>query len=335
MKVKVRSHVSAVVIFAVVAVLSACSSPAPSPAEAGASTSNTASLTKVTVGVIPETQLAPMFLGMDTGIFAKHGLELDVVPQNDVASIVSGVASNHYQFGFATAVHLINSVANHIPVKAVATVDGASNGDTGNALVAGAKSGIKAVKDLAGKTVAVVGLSSLNTLTTYAMAARAGIDYKTIKLVQLPFGQMPAALKADTVDAAVIQNPFVAPAISDGGTLIANGNKEIFPNTTALAMFLTSDPFIASNPKAVQGFADAMVESQDYALKHVEEAKKTLISHLQLTAEAAESAEFCLNCGRYITAKGLQDVEEVMKKFAGLKETIAVKDLVFSGALGH
>ncbi|OLT14296.1 hypothetical protein BJF78_02225 [Pseudonocardia sp. CNS-139] len=73
----------------------------------GAAETTPEGLTRVQVAFNPASQFAPMFAGMEQGIFARHGLELEIVPQTDVAAIVSGLASGQYDFGFATAVHLV------------------------------------------------------------------------------------------------------------------------------------------------------------------------------------------------------------------------------------
>jgi NitT/TauT family transport system substrate-binding protein len=304
--------------------------------DAGGSASSDGGLTKITVSFNPASQFAPLFVGMEQGIFADHGLEVEVVPQTDVAAIVSGVASGQYDFGFATVVHVVNAHANGIPIKAVATPDGQQAAeeadDSGNALVAGPDSGISGPGDLAGKTLAVIGLSSLNTLAAQELADEAGVDVSTINLVQLPFGQMPAALAAGDVDAAVVQSPFIAEAVADGSTVVAKPNVELFANS-AVGLFITSESTIDEDTDVVQGFSDSMIESQEYAADHVDEARATLVDNLGLTPEAAASATWCTTCDPHLNTDGFATVQELMTKFAGLKETPDVSEYVWEGAL--
>jgi NitT/TauT family transport system substrate-binding protein len=293
-------------------------------------------LTQITVSFNPASQDAPLFVGMDAGIFAKHGIIVQVVPQTDVAAIVSGVASGQYNFGFATAVHILNAHVNNIPIKAVSTVDGQQaakeKDDQGNALLAGGKSGIKSPADLGGKKLGVIGLASLNTLAAQELAAKAGVDVKTITLVQLPFGQMPAALASGDVDAAVVQSPFIAEAVSTGAKVIAKPNVELFANQ-AVGFFVTSDGYISSNPEVIKGFSDAMIESQAFAAANIQTAQKTLINHLNLTPAAAAAATWCTDCKPEVNTTGIENVQKLMKTYAGLKVTTPVKELVWSGAI--
>lgn len=302
----------------------------------GSSASSGGELTKITVSFNPASQFAPLFVGMEHGIFADHGLEVEVVPQTDVAAIVSGVASGQYDFGFATVVHVINAHANNIPIKAVATPDGQQAteeaDEQGNALVAGPDSGIKDAGDLGGKTLGVIGLASLNTLAAQELADEAGADATSIKLVQLPFGQMPAALAAGDVDAAVVQSPFIAEAVASGGTVIAKPNVELFGDA-AVGLFVTSDQEISEDTEVVQGFSDAMIESQEYAAAHVDEARATLVENLGLSQEAADAATWCTTCDPHVDTEGFATAQKLMKQFAGLKDTPDVSEYVWEGAL--
>ncbi|GAA0906433.1 hypothetical protein GCM10009559_74860 [Pseudonocardia zijingensis] len=294
--------------------------------------------TTVQVAFNPASQFAPMFVGMEKGIFAEHGLKLEIVPQTDIAAIISGLASGQYDFGFATAVHLVNARSNNIPVRAVATPDGqqatAEDPEMGNALVAGPNSGVTGPGDLGGKTLAVVGLSSLNTLAAQELAARAGVDVGTIKLVQMPFGQMPAALAAGDVDAAVVQSPFIAEALADGSSVVAKPNVELFADE-AVGMFLTSEATIGESEEAVRGFAAAMVESQRYAAEHVDEARSTLVAHMGMTPDAAAAATWCTTCDPALDTEGIDTVQELMTKYAGLEEPIDVQEAVWPEALTY
>jgi NitT/TauT family transport system substrate-binding protein len=293
-------------------------------------------LTTVTVSYNPASQFAPMFVGMEQGIFKEHGVELELVPQTDVAAIISGVASGQYDFGFATVVHVINARANNIPIKAVATPDGQQATEEapemGNALVAGPDTGIADAGDLGGKTLGVIGLASLNTLGAQELAEREGVDPKTINLVQMPFGQMPAALAAGDIDAAVVQSPFIAEAQASGSTVIAKPNVELFADS-AVGLFTTSEKMIAENEEVVRGFAEGMVEAQEYAAANVDQAKQTLVEQLGLTPEAAAAATWCTTCSPELDTDGFTTAQSLMKKFAGLKETPDVEEYVWAPAL--
>ena len=89
------------------------------------------------------------------------------------------MASGTEQFGFITTPVLVNLNSKGVGVKCVSTVDGnepTNPADDSTVLVAAKGSGITCMKDLAGKNVAEVQLTSLNSLAVMVLAKQAGID---------------------------------------------------------------------------------------------------------------------------------------------------------------
>jgi NitT/TauT family transport system substrate-binding protein len=319
------------------ALLAACGPTAPSaePGDDGGEPEKAS----LTIAINPSTQFAPMYYGIQEGIFEEHGLELEIVPQTDIAAIVSGLASGTYDFGFATIVHVVTANSNGIPIRAVATIEGQiQENDSGTVTIASAASGITEFADLGGKRVATVGLSSHNTLTMWELADRAGVDTTTIELVQLPFGQMAAALESGDVDAAIMQWPFAKDALDAGGVELGYNNRELFVDT-ATTLFNTSQSFIDQNPNTVRAFADAMAESILGASEDPDTAKEALVDGLGITAEQAANARWNIGGDPAVNLDAFEIARDLLVKFstddaakAALKD-LDVSTVVWPGAL--
>ena len=168
-------------------------------------------VTNVTLGYVPYSDDASLFYAQDSGIFKKHGLNVTFVPQASPVAVEASMASGTEQFGFITTPVLVNLNSKGVNVKCVSSVDGNQPSNSANdstVLVAAKGSGIKSIKDLAGKNVAEVQLTSLNSLAVMVLAKKAGIDPSSIHQIAIPFAQMPAALAQGRVQAAVIVAPF-------------------------------------------------------------------------------------------------------------------------------
>ncbi|GAA5148461.1 hypothetical protein GCM10025768_10180 [Microbacterium pseudoresistens] len=311
--------------------LTACSGDSSAGEESGGD----GELTKVTVAINPYNGNAPMLYGMQEGVFAEHGLELELVPQTDVAAIISGVASGQYDFGFATVVHVINANLNGIPIRAVATPEGQQKDheepEEGNALVAAPGSGITSAGQIEGKALGVVGLASLNTYSALDMIANDGGDPDSVELVQLPFGQMTAALASGDLAAAVIQAPFTSEALGVGAEIIGKPNVETFPNM-AVGLITTSQQYIDANEDIVKAFSDANIESQDLARENMDEARKTLIDHLGLTEEAASIAIWG-TADPHVNVEGFEKAQDLLIKYGDQTEELDPAELVWPGSL--
>jgi len=308
------------------AACSSSSSSSPSGSAGGASSSGGAAaggLTNVTLGYVPYSDDASLFYAQDHGIFKKHGLNVTFVPQASPVVVEASMASGTEQFGFITTPVLINLNTKGVGVKCVSTVDGNESSDPAHdttVLVAAKGSGIKSIKDLAGKNVAEVQLTSLNSLAVMVLAKQAGIDPHSIHQIQIPFPQMPAALAQGRVQAAVIVSPFTQTALSGGATVLSHPNQVLFPNGTLTCLDAMSS-YISANPKVVSEFRAAMNEAVTYSATHQAEVKKTLASHLQLPMAVAEKQVLNTNFSTTFNTASMTEIGNDMKSF-GIISTV-------------
>jgi NitT/TauT family transport system substrate-binding protein len=292
-------------------------------------------ITNVKVGYVPYADDAPAFLAQERGIFRKHGLNAEFVPAANPTAIVAAMLSGQQQFGFITGPVLINVNLRGTAIKCVAPVVGRQPADTkrdGTTLVAGKGSGIKGVKDLAGKTVGMVQLNSLNSLDVQTLASQAGIDHKSIKLIQMPFPQMPAALNQGRVHAAVIVQPFAQTAIAQGATVINHPNAVLWAGGTTVC-FSAPANYIEDNPEVVKNFNAAMREAILYAKDHEAEAKATLVKRLNITPEAAQKQVLQTDWNPTLTPDTIDKMQTNMKQFGLIQKTMPGSQMIWEGAL--
>jgi NitT/TauT family transport system substrate-binding protein len=283
-------------------------------ASAAASTS---AVTNVTLGYVPYSDDASLFYAQDSGIFRAHGLNVTFVAQASPVAVEASMASGTEQFGFITTPVLINLNSKGVSVKCVSSVDGSEPSipaDDSTVLVAAKGSGITSVKDLAGKDVAEVQLTSLNSLAVEVLAKQAGIDPSSIHQIAIPFPQMAAALAQGRVQAAVIVAPFAQAAISAGATVITHPNVDLFPNGTVTCLDATGS-YLSANPTVAADFRAAMDESIAYSKTHESVVKKTLVSHLSLTPAVAAVQILATNWNPALNPASITAIEGYMKEF--------------------
>ena len=316
-----RARYAVGVLLAATAVaVSACSSSNSSSAPAataGGSASAAGTTTNVTLGYVPYSDDASLFYAQSSGIFKKHGLNVTFVPQASPVAVEASMASGTEQFGFITTPVLINLNSKGVSVKCVSSVDGSepsSPADDSTVLVAAKGSGITSVKDLAGKNVAEVQLTSLNSLAVEILAKQAGISPASIHQIAIPFPQMPAALAQGRVQAAVIVAPFAATALSEGATVLTHPNVDLFPNGTVTCLDAMSS-YISANPAVVSEFRAAMDESIAFSQTHQSVVKQTLVKGLSLTPAVAAKQVLATNWNPALNTASITMIENYMKQF--------------------
>jgi NitT/TauT family transport system substrate-binding protein len=229
---------------------------------------------KVTVGVIPILDVAPIYLGKQKEFFKKRNIDLTLTLASGGAAIVPAVVSGQYQFGFSNVISLLLATSNGLPLKVVCNGNNSTGVDGADfaALMVKADSPIKSPADLAGKTVAANTLKNIVDTSVRASVRKAGGDPKAVKFVELPFPQQPAALQSGQVDAVFVVEPFQSAVLAQGGRKIASSYVDAAPNLV-VALYFTSQQLIASNPGLVTRFTEAMKESLAYANDHPDEAR--------------------------------------------------------------
>lgn len=321
-------------LFSTLAALALVAAGCGAGATSGSSESGSDEVTSVKLGYVPYADDAPAFLAQKKGIFRKHGLDVEFVPASNPTAIVAAMVSGEYQFGFVTDPVLINVNAQGTPLQCVSPVVGRQPTNTerdGTTLLSAKGSGIEEVADLAGKKLALVQLNSLNSLDAQVLATEAGIDHKSIQMIQMPFPQMPTALKQGRVDAAIIVQPFAQIAIDQGATVINHPNAELWGGGTTVCFSALTD-YIEQNEDLIKGFNAAMREAIAYTKNHESEAKSTLTKHLDLTEAEAQKQVLQTDWNSTLEHGTIAEMQKYMKQFGLIKETVPAEDMVWEGA---
>ena len=325
------------------AACSSSSSPSSTPAGTASTSAGSASasggasaapgtVTNVTLGYVPYSDDASLFYAQSSGIFKKHGLNVTLVPQASPVAVEASMASGTEQFGFITTPVLINLASKGVGVKCVSTVDGnepTNPADDTTVLVAAKGSGITSVKGLAGKSVAEVQLTSLNSLSVMVLAKQAGIDPKSIHQIAIPFPQMPAALAQGRVQAAVIVAPFTQTALSEGATVLSHPNQVLFPNGT-LTCLDAMGSYLSANPTIAAEFRAAMNEAVTYSATHQAEVKQTLVKGLSLTPAVAAKQVLATNFSTDFNTDSITQIENDMKEFGIITSVPDASSLIWN-----
>jgi NitT/TauT family transport system substrate-binding protein len=264
-----KRRILAVLAAASVLGLSACGSGSPSSTGGGTASGGAAdgaNLTKVSVGVIPIVDCAPIYLGDKQGFFKEEGLQLDIQTATGGAAIVPGVVSGSFDFAFSNLISVMVAKDKGLDLKFVAngaSTTGESGKDIGGVVVP-AGSDIKSAKDLAGKTVSVNNLSNIGDTTIKSVVEKDGGDPQSVKFVEVAFPDAPAALANKQVDAAWILEPFLSKAVAEGGTVVSWNFVEMSPELDIAGYFTKSDT-IQGKAELTQKFTRAMNKSLEYA----------------------------------------------------------------------
>jgi len=265
--------------------LTACSSDEPG---ATPGPDSSAKLTKVKVGVLPNIDVAAIYLGEKQGYFEEEGIDIELVQAASGAAVVPSVVSGDFDFGFSNVAALLTASHKGLPLKIV-SAGVYSTGESGNDIagtVTREGSGIHGIDDLEGKTVAVTSLGGIFPLTINYLTEQAGI--KNVRLVELGAADTPAALENGQVDAAVMSEPFLSEALGQGAVQIFSNFADVRANFMVAGYFAT-DEFVAKNADLVASFQKALNKAFTYANDNPDAIRDVLGDYTELSDETKQA----------------------------------------------
>jgi NitT/TauT family transport system substrate-binding protein len=261
--------------------LSACAgSSTPAPSASGAA----AAPTKITVGVIPIVDTAPIWLGKAKGFFADQGLDVTVQTTTGGAAAVPGVVAGSYDFAFGNLVSVMVARDKGLDLRYVANGNSTAGTPDFGAVIVRGDSPIKTAADLAGKTVSVNTLQNIGDTTIRQVVATAGGDASKVKFVEVAFPDAEAAVENKQVDAAWILAPFLDAAVAHGDRVISYNFSAFDPKLDIAGYFTTGDT-IKNKPDLVKKFTTAMNKSLVYAQAHPDEVRQIVTTYTKMTAD--------------------------------------------------
>jgi NitT/TauT family transport system substrate-binding protein len=285
------------------------------------------------VGVLSVVDVAALYLGIQKGFFREERLDVEPVTTRSGATIIPAVVTGDDQIGFSNFISLILATARGLPLQTIIAGSQAANGSAHEpgAVVVTAASPIHTYKDLEGKTIAVNSLNNLGDTTIRVVLDRHGVDITKVKFIEIPFPEMPPALKAGRVDAIWVNEPFQTIAANDGDRVLFKNYEEYDPKLT-IAVYFTTKAYAAQHPDVVGRFARAMAKSMGYAAAHPADVRAILPSYTGL--EPALAGSISINgWGTTINMASIERLQAAMVRFGQLPAPIDLKLLIPPSAI--
>ena len=258
---------------------------------------------------------APLYFGVDQGIFADEGYELEFMTmRTDLAIAALGTGDVDYITHGGAA---LRAAAQGFPLKLVFALDH----KTPFWLVARAQ--IKNVRQLAGKKIGVSFPGDTPQIILKRFLRRQGLDPdRDVSYVAGQFS--PTALQSllgGTLDASVLAPPFNVIASEKGLSLLTFLGQSV-PDATSSNGLVTSEQKIKSNPDEVKRIVRASLKSL-YAFRQEKTiAVEFLASHFQVSANIA--AKTYPNALEILTTDG-EISEEKVRQILGMMQDIGGK----------
>jgi NitT/TauT family transport system substrate-binding protein len=169
--------------------------------------------------------------------------------------IKEALIANQMQAAFMVAPMAIALRAQGVPIKIVYL-----GHRYGSAMVVRKDGPIKTVADLRGKTLAIPSRFSDERLLAYRAMKQNGVDWKDVKVVEMPPPDVAGALAAKAIDAFVMGEPFPSQAEMGGYGRVLFQARDYWPDYMSCVVVVRQD-IIDTRPQAVQELVDGIARS--------------------------------------------------------------------------
>lgn len=174
-------------------------------------------LIKVRVGIVAAIDQLGVPVALDRGLFEKWGLDVTIAtPFPTGVDQLNALQAGEIEMG-QVGVPMIGAVLRGMDLVILGNYSGSAvrlGGDDTMALVSREGSGIRAIRDLKGKRIAV-SFGTISHLYILGILERAGLAVSDVTLVNSPPAEMPVALRGGAVDAFATWDPTPVIALAD------------------------------------------------------------------------------------------------------------------------
>jgi NitT/TauT family transport system substrate-binding protein len=231
---------------------------------------------------------ADLYDAKDYGIFAQHGLDVQLVRLNDSSQLVAALASGSVQIGVGVASDSAAAIMKGAKLKYVAMSEPHYN------LEMWAAPSVASVADLKGKKVAITSPGSesdfgLTDLLTSKGLQRSDITTEYVKGVPAEV----SALESGAVSAILTQPPNGTQSREKGAHRIA----ELSGLPFALGAYTAEDSFVQNNRTVVDKFVAAEAASLTYLRGHEQQTETAIKKYSGVSSDslAQYAYQFFLN----------------------------------------
>jgi NitT/TauT family transport system substrate-binding protein len=278
LRVADRRALLACLVAAASVAVTACGSGDDAPARPGGSaTPGPAEPVTIKVADVEGSPYSFLAFGVRKGFFADRGLDVELSQHQGGAAIVPGLTSGEYQIGGSNIVSIFLARSRGLPLQIVApgTSVGSDADKDFSALVVPADSPIASVRDLVGRRIAVNTLKNVNDIVIKSNLQSQRADISDLKLTEMPFSAMLPALAQGRVDAAMLIEPFVTIAQSQGARVLLRPYVGAKPNL-AIGTYSATEGYIREHPGVVKAFQEAAARTASYITDNPDEYREAL-----------------------------------------------------------
>ncbi|OAV61812.1 ABC transporter substrate-binding protein [Enteractinococcus helveticum] len=277
-----------------------------------ASSGDAEEITTLNLGTLPIAASTAINVGIEEGIFEKHGLDIQIDSGQGGAATLPAVTTGDIDLAVGNPLTVLLADTQGLEVQLVAGYSNsrAETPDT-TAIVVPEDSEIQDAADLAGATVAVNTLTSGGDLNAMEAVAKANGDPGTIDFVEVAFQDTLPQVEQGNVDAGWLVEPFLSQALANGHRVASWLYLESIPGGQPTMIVYGADKFVEENPEVVENFRIALDETLQMVQQDPNLVRDLLPELMNMPEEVAANLELD-DFDAELDVEGIQAIADLM-----------------------
>jgi NitT/TauT family transport system substrate-binding protein/sulfonate transport system substrate-binding protein len=278
----------------------------------------------------------PMFVGVEKGLFGKHGVDLKLKVVNTGTDMVNAMTKREVQIGDMSVTTFLKARHGGSPFTVVGLIMNDATtafADSPLAILARKDSGIRKVEDLVGRRI---GLAKEQTSDEYLkmVLSRRKLNYgeMNIQSIMAP-PALVSAFAEGKIDAMVSWEPF-----NTMGLMRASDSYEVLRGGGHLSYMMVAtvhDPMLKDNPRLIQSFVDGLAAASHYTRQNPGEAVEIFAKWVpNVNLEVARKAIQHIRYDPRVSKASLQAFENAQKELLQLTlkdaKPLRIEDVVLA-----
>ena len=285
------------------------------------------SLPIVRVGASFDEGLTPVLYGMQSGIFTRHGVAVELHTATSGAALASAVAGGSIDIAKSSLMALIAAHSRGVYFKIIAASALHLAGVPTNDILVPRDSPIRSGADANGKTVGVLALGSLDVIGVSTYVDTHGGNSATLKFIELPFTAMVPALQQGRIDLATVANPTMTAAIESGMVRVLAVTYDAVAKRFLLGAWFSTQEYVQKNLDVAQRFREAEQQAAAYTNSHHEETVPILAAYAKIDPEVIRKMTRDVN-GTAIDPNEIQIVIDAAARYKLINERFSARDFL-------
>jgi NitT/TauT family transport system substrate-binding protein len=283
-------------------------------------------LEKLRLVAIPSDALTPLYYGLQTGLFQRAGIDLEITPGMSGAAATTAVVAGAYDIANTSLIPAMAAHLRGITLLIVAPGGVYTPEAPFGLLQIPSDSPYKTGADLNGKIMGTPALNDLSQLSISCWVDKNGGDSKTLKFVEIPNAAMNEALVQHRVAAAMLLEPLLDASVAAGNTKTIGDPNAAIARTFMFAAYVGRPDWAKEHADLLRRFVRVAGQAATYTNAHTAETAPMMAEITKIPLAVMQRMKRVVSATS-LDPRMVQPLIDAAAKYKNIPQAFPAKDL--------